>query len=378
MFNYLQNQIFHESQRIFLSRSPAVKQEQADGVVNYLPDIILLEIFKHLNLRDLGVAAGVCKRWYGLTHDPILRRTLDATFVRLTGLQIWRLLHLQALSCVREVHLLGQFTCNGYHQGSYVTSCHSISPSLSSFTLPELRTRCPSLHSLFLSDMCLAFDTNGSVVTLQDFPDSLRRLGVRSSLVHTQRFFTDDPEQVLPDLVFLDLGLCNIIGTGALKRLGSWSTSLRALGLERCTRIGNDSLEQIPQLLGALSVLDLEGTEVGEEGFESVLKVARNLQHLFLGLTHFTGESLYHVAKGSLSRLRRICLRSTRVTTDAVLRMVDVAPKLEVILLSRGTPVDSGLGSRLPPRCNAVWSTVEATETCGHFLSDTVRQVKVS
>ncbi|XP_064479558.1 F-box/LRR-repeat protein 12-like isoform X2 [Ornithodoros turicata] len=346
--------------------------------MNYLPDSIILEIFNHLNVQDLGIAAGVCQRWYILAHDPILRHVLNVTFVRLTGLQIWRLFHLQAASCVREVHLLGQFTCSGYHHGNCVTAGHSISPSLTSFTLPELSVRCPNLHSLFLSDMCLAFNTNGSVVTLNDFPPSLRRLGIRSSLLHIQKFFTDDPEQVLPDLVYLDVGLCNLMNTNALERLSSWGSSLHALGLERCTRIGDDSLERVPELLQSLVVLDLEGTGVSEEGFGRLLRTATNLQQLYVGQSKFAGQSLHLMKLGSLPKLRRICLRDTEVNADTILRLVKVAQNLEVIYLSTGALVEGCAPNACFSSCKIVVSGVLETKTCGHFLSSGVRQVGLS
>lgn len=103
--------------------------------------------------------------------------------------------HPQVTESVRELHLRGCFLYRS-RWGSYASSLHSLSPSLSSFTLPELRKRCPHLKGLFLSDMALAFDTSGAVPTLADFPETLEGLALRDSQFQGELFFQDDPSEV--------------------------------------------------------------------------------------------------------------------------------------------------------------------------------------
>lgn len=50
--------VLHRSQCIFLEEEHMPPMEQGEGFITELPDSIILEIFRHLNVRDLGIAAG--------------------------------------------------------------------------------------------------------------------------------------------------------------------------------------------------------------------------------------------------------------------------------------------------------------------------------
>ena len=62
--------------------------------MNSLPQVVLLSIMSYLDVKDLGRASCVCKRWYNSTLDPSLWRILkfpkrqkvdDEVLVRLTN-----------------------------------------------------------------------------------------------------------------------------------------------------------------------------------------------------------------------------------------------------------------------------------------------------
>ncbi|KAM7295375.1 F-box/LRR-repeat protein 12 [Ixodes scapularis] len=345
-----------------------------DGFITRLPDSILLEIFKHLNVRDLGIAAGVCKRWHMLSHDPVLRLCLDVTFIPLTAMRIWYLLRSQVAPSMRELHVRGCFLYRS-RWGTHASSFHSLSPSLSSFTLPELCHRCPALQGLFLSDMALALDTNGQVPTLGNFPPTLRSLGMRGCLFQPAPFFSEDPSQLVSRLRFLDLSSCIQVDACVLGHLEARATSLRALGLERCARIDSGGMLRLQRLLENLACLDLEATALDDTGLAHVLRHARSLETLFVGNTSATGRPFSALPRGWLTKLRRLCVCNTEVRFGDLPEVARVAPALRRLIASADEPAEVPREFRESmPNCEVVRRALPRDETCGHFLEAAVRR----
>lgn len=380
--------VFHKSQCIFLpcqpprssNCAPHATTEQPEGFINRFPDSVLLEIFAHLNLVELGVAAGVCRRWYALCHDPVLRRRMDVGFMPLSGIRIWRLLRSQVTSRVEELRLRGCFQLYRSRWGGSSVMAgavhhhhhHSLSPSLHSFTLPELRRLCPALRSLALVDMALAFDTNGAVPALADLPPSLRRLALRACSFQAPRFFERDPEQLLSRLELLDLADCVQADAWSMSLLAEGAASLRALGLEGCRRVDGTALLRLgTPLMARLRVLDIEGCPVEDGALRVILSEATCLEQLYLAMTPLTGD-VFRDACPSAPRLRRLCLRTLRfVSSEAgILQSLSrAAPGLRVIFVDASVPAD--VKEQLPAECR-VLRRGGSEETCGHFLGAAV------
>lgn len=377
--------VFHKSQCIFLPcQTPrtncALAATEPEGFINRFPDSVLLEIFAHLNLVELGVAAGVCRRWYVLCHDPVLRRRMDVRFIPLSGIRIWRLLRSQVTSRVEELRLRGCFQLYRSRWGSSPMAGavhhhhhHSLSPSLHSFTLPELRRLCPALRSLALVDMALAFDTNGAVPALADLPPSLRRLALRACSFQAPRFFERDPEQLLSRLELLDLADCVQADAWSMSLLAEGATSLRALGLEGCRRVDGPALLRLgTPLMARLRVLDIEGCPVEDDALRVILGEGTCLEQLYLAMTPLTG-SVFRDACPNAPMLRRLCLRTLRFVSaePGILRNVSrAAPGLRVLFVDADAPANV-IEEQLPAECR-VLRRGGGEETCGHFLGTAV------
>lgn len=377
--------VFHKSQCIFLPcQTPrtncALAATEPEGFINRFPDSVLLEIFAHLNLVELGVAAGVCRRWYALCHDPVLRRRMDVRFIPLSGIRIWRLLRSQVTSRVEELRLRGCFQLYRSRWGSSPMAGavhhhhhHSLSPSLHSFTLPELRRLCPALRSLALVDMALAFDTNGAVPALADLPPSLRRLALRACSFQAPRFFERDPEQLLSRLELLDLADCVQADAWSMSLLAEGATSLRALGLEGCRRVDGPALLRLgTPLMARLRVLDIEGCPVEDDALRVILGEGTCLEQLYLAMTPLTG-SVFRDACPNAPMLRRLCLRTLRFVSaePGILRNVSrAAPGLRVLFVDADAPANV-IEEQLPAECR-VLRRGGGEETCGHFLGTAV------
>lgn len=377
--------VFHKSQCIFLPcQTPrtncALAATEPEGFINRFPDSVLLEIFAHLNLVELGVAAGVCRRWYALCHDPVLRRRMDVGFLPLSGIRIWRLLRSQVTNRVEELRLRGCFQLYRSRWGSSPMAGavhhhhhHSLSPSLHSFTLPELRRLCPALRSLALVDMALAFDTNGAVPALADLPPSLRRLALRACSFQAPRFFERDPEQLLSRLELLDLADCVQADAWSMSLLAEGATSLRALGLEGCRRVDGPALLRLgTPLMARLRVLDIEGCPVEDDALRVILGEGTCLEQLYLAMTPLTG-SVFRDACPSAPRLRRLCLRTLPFVSaePAILQNVSrAAPGLRVLFVDADAPANA-IEEQLPAECR-VLRRGGGEETCGHFLGAAV------
>lgn len=378
--------VFHKSQCIFLPcqtprSSCALAATEPEGFINRFPDSVLLEIFAHLNLVELGVAAGVCRRWYALCHDPVLRRRMDVSFMPLSGIRIWRLLRSQVTSRVEGLRLRGCFQLYRSRWGgaSHMAAAvhhhhhHSLSPSLHSFTLPELRRLCPALRSLALLDMALAFDTNGAMPALADLPPSLRRLSLRACSFQAPKFFERDPEQLLSRLELLDLADCVQADAWSMSLLAEGAASLQALGLEGCRRVDGPALLRLgTPLVARLRVLDIEGCPVEDDALRVILGEAVCLEQLYLAMTPLTGDAFRGTCPPSAPRLQRLCLRTLRfISADpGILRCVSrAAPRLHTLFVDADVPAN--VEEQLPPQCR-VLRRGGSEETCGHFLGAAV------
>lgn len=369
--------VFHKSQCIFLPRqSPhsgcVHASSDVDGFINEFPDSVLLEIFSYLNLLELGVAAGVCRRWYVLCHDPVLRRRLDASVVPLSGIRIWRLLRHQVTGGVRELRLRGCFLYRS-RWGPHAEGFHSMSPSLHSFTLPELRRRCPALRALTLTDMALAFDSTGAAPAIGDLPASLRRLALRACSFQAPGFFRRDPHQLLSRLELLDLADCVQTDGATLALLAERASSLRALGLERCRRLDGEHLRRLGSpLLGRLRVLDLEGCPLDDDALAAVLSSASSLEQLYVADTPLTEGALRRAP--TAPALRRLCVRG--LPAGLLGDVCRAAPLLRVLLVDQEQAAARKPLPLLPRGCRmavAERRDGEPADTCGHFLGSAVR-----
>jgi len=60
------------------------EEEEDDGGWQWLPTILLEEIFSYLNLRDRYHSSIVCRRWYEAFYSPTLWRRLVLTSTTFT------------------------------------------------------------------------------------------------------------------------------------------------------------------------------------------------------------------------------------------------------------------------------------------------------
>lgn len=293
--------------------------------VESLPDSLLLEIFRHLQFKDLCVAGRVSRRWYRVTHDQTLRRVIDVTSIPFTVAQAWPLIRHQLDSRCVELRVRGSVQFFLTDHARWRTR------SFTSKSLTFLSQRCPSLEVLHLTDTFIATNTVTTRVTVAELPSSLTHLVLRGSFLHPSEFFRPDPSKALRRLCLLDLSYCTLVSSNELGRFANWTT-LRALGMEGCHRINDGGINNMEPVLLGLQAIDLEGTDVSDKGVELVLTRSHCLRLLFLGHTGFTGATFVKLRaerslRGHCLRLTNVCLRRTTVDEAAVMALLQLAPK---------------------------------------------------
>lgn len=337
-----------------------------------LPDSILLEVFQKLTFEAVCVAGRVCKRWYRVSRDPSLRRTVDVTAVPLAAKKIQSLLRHHLDSHVQRLYLHG-----------FVRLLHSRSSrwktrSLTSNTLALLGKLCPTLSVLRVSDAFLADSTVTTRLNVLDFPSTLSQLSLRGCFFHPSEFFYPEPSGALPVLAVLDLARCIFVSSHDLLCFTRW-TSLRVLGLEACHRVNDGGIHNLEPILPYLQVIDVEGTDVGDLGATVLLKQCVQLRSLFLGHTGVTGAAFMNFGRESggreCLRLSRVCLKRTTVSEDSLLALAALAPKLRW-LVGSGPKVSEDTAGKIRvqlPDCKVLRFhrfTMGEVRCCGHLESD--------
>lgn len=179
-------------------------------------------------------------------------------------------------------------------------------------TFFDLRNKCPELKKLVLTYCCLTY------VTLEDMPASLQYLSIRESEINPYKFFGVCPQQFMPNLTCLDVGGVTMFLTSQDLHIFTNLKNLRCLYLEGCFRINNGGIESMVDTLNHLEVLDVEGTDISNEGVQTIMVHGSMLKKLYIGYINIDDDAFHDKYMDLFLRLQTLCVRYTNVTSATI------------------------------------------------------------
>ncbi|KAG8181578.1 hypothetical protein JTE90_017328 [Oedothorax gibbosus] len=299
-------------------------------IVNFsnLPDELLMDIFSRFSFDDLCRCARVCRRWHALCKCIDMKRQI--------------IIH-QVLPQPKFLQLIE------HHFSIYLEDFRilpSTRPSCANFMpitgkqLLEINSHC-SLKILILKYCCL------DVVTLVHFPLSLDHLSIRGCNMDSAKFFGLDPSLFLPHLVSLDIGYVkNYLTSDELFRLNSLKT-LKALYMEGCLRINSGGIESIHKLLPRLEILDVEGTDISNEGAIFIMNNCPKMKKLFLGHTQIDDRVFDAADKKLMPDLDYFCVIDSKITAIGLQNFFKDFDSLSVLTVKAFPKVSSNFEFRI-------------------------------
>lgn len=185
-------------------------------------------------------------------------------------------------------------------------------------TVYRLRTRSPKLRRLVLAGCSLQF------ISSEDLPPTVRYLSVRGSELNVYCFFGSQLHLHVPYLTCLDVGgVSNFFSSEDLYTFSNLQ-NLRCLYMEGCFRINSGGIESIVDIMPRLRVLDVEGTDVSNEGVIVILTHCVDVRELYLGHLDVDDEAL---SRSPPNRLQKLCVKQTRITQQGIEQFVGGCPK---------------------------------------------------
>ncbi|GFQ96388.1 hypothetical protein TNCT_726431 [Trichonephila clavata] len=266
--------------------------------IDYVPDSVLLDIFDRLSFKELCLCSRVCQRWYILAKDFSLRKRIVIK-KPLQSYQFSSLVHHHFTHVLKEFKLL--ITCGEY-------SLLSIEKD----ALWRLALQSNNIKKLVLMSCSLL------IVSLKDFPSSLEHLSIRGSEIYPYVFFGQNPSLYVPHLVCLDIGGVSNFLTSQDLHVFSKLKFLRALYMDGCFRVNNGGIESIIDILPQLEVLDVEGTDISDDGVITIFNFCSNIRNLYIGNTSVNDAAFSLVEAQALPHLRTLCVMNTNISSTVL------------------------------------------------------------
>ena len=212
-----------------------------------------------------------------------------------------------------------------------------------------LRDRCPRLKTLVL--MCCSL----KYVSLEDMPESLCHLSLRGSELNPYNFFRSSPEQYVPHLTCLDLGGVITFLTSEDLHIFNGLKNLRCFYLEHCFRINDGGIESMMDLISHLEVLDIEGTDISNEGAQIILNNGTMLKELYIGFTSINDLVFDNMDLNLFLKLDHLCLKFTNIRLATIKKLQK----------------ENGLKIEFPLENNQFFVRIENTylHKCNHYQS---------
>jgi len=253
--------------------------QRVDGTVISLPDNILFQIFVKLGMKDLSQCALVSKSWKALSQDPVLWRFIDFRPYHMSIDQVQTVLAQRCSDALRTLLIEGENL-----QPS------SISDSFFSF----LSNSFSNLTLLHLESFNLAF------VSLNTFPPSLRRLGLKACLFPQEFFDKLKTENIFPKLEHLDVSMNAGLTDHHMERI-SYIKSLKTLIMKQnrnhdVTDLGARHLARLKNI----DSLDVTNTGITDQGVDYMVTGLPKLRRLNLSMLKLSNLTI--TALGNYSR----------------------------------------------------------------------------
>ncbi|GFU28881.1 f-box domain-containing protein [Nephila pilipes] len=239
----------------------------------------------------------VCHRWHFLAKDLTLRKRI----------MVKKPLQSKAFSSLVQYH----FT-NVLEEFKLWKSYHESLMPIRKNVWKKLTRRSDNLKKLVLMSCSL------KSASLKDLPSNIEHFSIRRSEIYSDVFFGPNPGLCVPHLVCLDVGGVSNVFTSEDMPAINTITSLRALYLEGCFRINNAGIEAIVGILPQLEILDVEGTDISDEGAAIIFDYCTNLRDLYIGHTRVGDIALSSAKKEALPCLETFCVRNNNVSPEGL------------------------------------------------------------
>ncbi|KAJ9700182.1 hypothetical protein PVL29_005822 [Vitis rotundifolia] len=321
-----------------------------DLINSYLPDELIIEIFRHMHSKSSRDACAlVCKRWLALERTS--RRTLRIgasgspdSFVKLLARRFVNVKNLyvdERLSVSHPVQL-GRRRGGSQSTLSSLKLHYMIERGESDDS--ELESNCFSDAGLIalgetftkLKKLSLIWCSNVTSMGLQSFAQkcrSLRSLDLQGCYVGDQGLAAVG--ECCKELQDLNLRFCEGLTDRGLVELAiGCGKSLKVLGIAACAKITDISLEAVGSHCRSLETLSLDSEFIHNEGVLAVAEGCRLLKVLKLLCINVTDEALEAVGTCCLS-LEVLALYSFQKFTDRSLSAIgNGCKKLKNLILS--------------------------------------------
>jgi hypothetical protein len=302
-----------------------------------LQDELLVEIFTHLNqFPDLLVVRQVCTRWYNLSRDarlwrtlsfeghenvtsrdldslcektPALRRLKSLSLARIHNITVEDVRQIPRTECAATLEQVDLSWCSGANDKSVVE--YSRCPGLRELRLSHCRlvtrrsvrilaVRCPRLEVLDLN--CIGGIRDSLLEVIGQNCPRLRVLNIANA-----RNITDDGVSALAKgcsrLEVLDMSWCLRVTDLSISKVSSNMRCLREVGLSE-TRVTNCGIADLARNCSELEALHLARCmQISNEGAESIVKYCHKR------LTTLNIASCHNVTDACVEHLIRVCPR---------------------------------------------------------------------
>ena len=323
--------------------------------VNYLPELVLLQIFAFLGLKDLMMASAVCKRWRRLCHDDRFWINLDLS----QDINIRRLCNksvkyiLRRTTNIRNLNLSGnrcRWVTNDslFHISRYCPKLRSLNVSsrrkITDKGMKEIATYCPALENLLIEG-CSRI-SNGSLINLGKNCQNLKTI---------------------------NLGKCKLIQNFGLEALVKNCTALTSISLEGCKKVTDRGLKIIANNCHALKSINLKRmrniTNTGIREFLEKVPVSG----ISIGLLRSGGitDNIFYIISGHCPQLEVFDFEHyARFVVDGfILRVAEGCSRLNRLSLYHCYPLSDMTLMRITQICPDLGDIHLYPETYLHWIS---------
>jgi F-box and leucine-rich repeat protein 2/20 len=311
------------------------RRTRARSALDRLQDELLVEIFTHLDqFPDLLVVRQVCKRWYNLSRDarlwrtlsfeghenvsssdleslckrtPALRKLKALSLAKIHNITVEDVRQIPRTECAATLEKVDLSWCSGANDKSVVE--YSRCPGLRELRLSHCRlvtrrsvrilaVRCPRLEVLDLN--CIGGIRDSLLEVIGQNCPRLRILNIANA-----RNVTDDGVTALakgcPKLEVLDMSWCLRVTDMSIAKVASNMPHLREVGLSE-TRVTNSGIAELASNCSELEALHLARcVQISNEGAESIVKFCSER------LTTLNIASCHNVTDDCVEQLIRVC-----------------------------------------------------------------------
>ncbi|XP_074643161.1 F-box/LRR-repeat protein 12-like [Tubulanus polymorphus] len=235
----------------------------APACIQNLPENLILDIFKHLPIKDRCRICRVCRQWRRIVHDKKLWKHVDLMDHPLNLTKLWTFVRSHFSDCLLSLKMKGfMYSKVGAKKWKKAT--------LSDAMLKELQERCPNLQELCMSH------ANLESVNSSCFPIKLKKLTIISSCLPFNKAWLD--ENFIPELTHLDLSYTPAVTAAFVKGLGT-RTKLISLKLNGCYRLTGSLYDSLWELFPNLEVLELSSTCLTDVSIHHICRFNLKLRH---------------------------------------------------------------------------------------------------